>query len=303
MSRFGLALITLIIFQLSCLQTVPEQPGKTFTFSYQGRNRTYQLYVPENLLSQSEVPLVLSFHGGGGNAENQARVSEFNPLADEHGFIAVYPNGSGRLDDRLLTWNGSGCCGYAQENNIDDVGFIRRLVIELESQYPIDRTRVYATGFSNGGIMSYRLACEASDLFAAVAPVSATLQSDECHPDHPVSIIHFHGTQDEHLPFAGGQGKESLAGVDFKPVAETLAFWIQENRCPSRANQKNDGEIIHLSYAPCDGNTAVELYEILGGGHAWPGSNSPAGPFGDEPTQSVSATQLIWDFFASHPKP
>jgi polyhydroxybutyrate depolymerase len=282
---------------------MPTESGETFTISYKGSVRTYHIYIPANIQTSTSIPLVLSFHGGGGNGENQMRVSNFNSLAHEVGFIVVYPNGSGRYDDRLLTWNGGGCCGYAQQNNIDDVGFIRSLVLELESQYAIDRKRVYATGFSNGGIMSYRLACEASDIFAAIAPVSATLQFDGCNPDHPVSIIHIHGTEDKHLPFKGGQGVESLAGVDFNSVAESLSFWIQKNQCPSRADQKNDGEIIHLAYAHCYENTAVELYEILGGGHAWPGSERPAGPFGDEPTRIISASRLIWDFLASHPKP
>ncbi len=246
----------------------------------------------------------MSFHGGTGNAENQRSVSNFNDLADEKGFILVYPNGTGRLsDDKILTWNGGACCGYAMTNNVDDVAFVRAIVADLQSSYNIDSKRIYATGLSNGGILSYRLACEAADLFAAIAPVSGTLNYKVCAPSEPVSLIHFHGTADQNLPYDGGYGPDSIADVLFASVEESLNFWLAANRCPDAPTSESFADIVHESYKDCAGGTSVELYKIIGGGHAWPGNSGPSRAGGDAPTQTISATQLIWEFFAAHPKP
>jgi polyhydroxybutyrate depolymerase len=245
---------------------------------------------------------VLNFHGGGGDATNQWRVSGFNQLADQEGFIVVYPNGTGRLEDKVLTWNGGACCGYAMANNIDDVAFVRALVADLQANYNIDPKRIYATGLSNGGIMSYRLACEASDIFAAIGPVAGTLNYKRCEPSQPVSVIHFHGTDDTHLPYDGGYGPDSVAGVLFASVKESIDFWLAADQCSSMPQTKTFSDIQHDTYT-CTQGTAIELYMIVGGKHAWPGSEGPAWPGGDEPTHTISATELMWEFFASHPKP
>ncbi len=304
MNRIAAAFGVLGIGLITCariLSSAIDDPRSDLSFD--DRERSYFLHAPPTHDDSASLPLVLAFHGGGGNAKNQIRISGLNKLADEMGFIVVYPNGTGKLFDKVLTWNGGGCCGYAQEKGVDDVGYVRALISEVRSTYTIDPKHIYATGFSNGAIFSYRLACEASDLFAAVAPVAGTVMVPDCHPVHPVSIVHFHGTEDTHLPFNGGVGDDSLTHTNFTSVPESIALWIQNNHCPVRADQSQLLDIIHLSYSACSQNTAVELYEIAGGGHAWPGSDSQAWPGGDEPTQTISATQLLWDFFAAHPKP
>jgi len=273
------------------------------TLDHGGRSRTYILHVPPTYDLSHPVPLVLSLHGGGGNAENQRRLSGFNRLADEHGFIVVYPNGTGRFRNVLLTWNGGTCCGYAQENNVDDVGFIRALVAELQREYAVDPRRIYVTGFSNGGILAYRLACEASDLIAAIAPVAGTLNCAPCQPTHPVSVIHFHGTDDARLPYEGGVGRDSLVGVDFTSVRESVEFWVALNGCDPEPQTKTFADVQHQVWSGCRDGTAVELYTIVGGKHAWPGSAGPAWAGGDEPTPTISASKLIWEFFSAHPKP
>jgi polyhydroxybutyrate depolymerase len=271
--------------------------------TFDNQERTYILHIPSSYDGSQVVPLVLSFHGGGGNAETEMRTSNFNPLADEKGFIVVYPNGDGRLEDKLLTWNGGTCCGYAATNNMDDVGFVRALIAELESTYNIDPKRIYATGMSNGAIMSYRLACEASDLFAAIAPVSGTQNISPCEPQDAVSIIHFHGTADQHVPYNGGIGDESLAGVTFVSVQDSIQFWVKQDQCSPVPKTKTYDDIQQDTYPNCSNGSAVELYTIVGGLHAWPGANRPGWIGGDQPTQSISATQLIWEFFQEHPKP
>jgi polyhydroxybutyrate depolymerase len=227
----------------------------------------------------------------------------FNPLADEHYFLAVYPDGTGRLEDKVLTWNGGACCGYAQANNIDDVAFVRVLLQDLRQFTSMDEARLYATGISNGGIMSYRLACEAADLFAAVAPVSGTLNYAACSPSEPVPVLHIHGTADEHLPYDGGKGDESLTTTDFASVADTIAFWVQADGCAPIASESRAGSVIHSIYTDCAPGTGVELYTIVGGLHAWPGSDGPGWPGGDEPSPDLEASEVIWEFFRAHPKP
>jgi polyhydroxybutyrate depolymerase len=282
----------------------PHLPAgeSTQTLMHANRERSYRLYVPASVDWSQPVPLVLVFHGGTGNAQNAAQMTGFNALADQHGFLVVYPNGTGRLSaDKLLTWNGGGCCGYAQQENIDDVGFVRALVASLQTQAHLDPRRIYATGFSNGAILSQRLACEAADVFAAVAPVSGTLNFAPCQPSQPVSVIEFHGTADQHIPYAGGFGPESLVQVDFASVRDSLGFWAGADDCNAQATSTTSGDIQHESWGGCAQSTAVELYTVLGGGHAWPGGlGGWAGS--DQPTQTISAAQLIWDFFAAHPK-
>ena len=259
--------------------------------SFGGIQRDYLLYVPASADLGKPAPLVFAFHGGTGNAENFMQTSGLNAVADQHGFLVVYPNGTGRLGiDKLLTWNGGTCCGYAQTENIDDVGFVRSLLASLRSLVSIDPRRIYASGFSNGAILAQRLACEATDIFAAVAPVSGTLNFGPCTPDQPISLIEFHGTADPNILYTGGYGPESIVRVNFSAVADTLKFWSNFDGCgaPSRSAPM---QTIQLdTWTGCSGGVSVELYTLEGGKHAWPVS-------------PLAASQVIWEFFAAHPKP
>lgn len=303
------ALIAVMLGLLACRRdaqptpaSLPLSPGEvTRTLLHDGVTRSYLLHIPSSFDPTQPAPVVLIFHGGGGNAQNAIRMTGFNRQSDRSGFLAVYPNGTGRLDDLVLTWNGGECCGYAQENNVDDVGFVRALLTDLSSSVRMDAQRVYATGMSNGAIFAYRLACEMSDVFAAVGPVAGT-QNVECLPEQPVSIIHFHGTADAHLPYAGGVGEESLTDVEYNSVMDSVLFWAQFNACPDPPVVVENGIISHLGYGQCASQTSVQLYTIHGGLHAWPGSEGPGWPGGDMPTPEIDATRVIWDFFAAHPK-
>ncbi len=302
MKRAAFAFLILSVILLACARNISQVTDPTLTLTVDGLERSYILHVPDSYNGRRPVPLVLDFHGGGGDATNQWRVSDFDQLADQEGFIVAYPNGTGRLGDKILTWNGGACCGYAMTNNIDDVAFIRVLVAHLQASYNIDPKRIYATGLSNGGIMSYRLACEASDLFAAIGPVAGTLNYKRCEPSQAVSVIHFHGTNDSHLPYEGGYGPDSVAGVLFASVKDSIDFWLAADQCLPTSQTESFADIQHEIYV-CAQGTAVELYTIIGGKHAWPGSSGPAWRGGDEPTQTISATKLMWEFFANHPKP
>jgi polyhydroxybutyrate depolymerase len=285
-----------------------EQPrlpaGETTrTINHGGLERSYILYIPASVNWSRPVPLVFVFHGGTGNAQSAIRMSGFNGAADRNGFAVAYPNGTGRLSgDILLTWNGGACCGYAQEKNVDDVGFVRAIVADLQSRIPVDPKRIYATGMSNGGILSHRLGCEAADLFAAIAPVSGTLNFSPCHPSRTISVIEFHGTADEHIPYDGGYGPKSLVNVDFASVKDSIGFWTSADGCNSQPQTDTIDTIRHDFWTGCAGSTSVELYTIIGGGHAWPGGLGGL-PDSDQPTTVISATQLMWEFFSAHPQP
>jgi polyhydroxybutyrate depolymerase len=228
-------------------------------------------------------------------------MSGFNAVADQNGVVAVYPNGTGPLSgDRLLTWNGGSCCGYAQEKNVDDVGFVRAVVSDLRAHLNVDVKRIYAAGMSNGAILSQRLACEAADVFAAVAPVSGTLNFSPCRPSRPISVIAFHGTADQHIPYDGGYGPKSLVNVDFASVQASIAFWTAFDGCAPQPRADSFQDIRHETWTGCAGGSSVELYTIVGGGHAWPGGEGGWAD-SDSPTTTISASQLIWAFFASHP--
>jgi len=305
-----IVLSVLTLTALACARgntpnVTPNLPtGESARFlTHDGLDRSYVLYLPASVDLSKPVPLVFVFHGGTGNAESAILMSGFNEVADENGFLVVYPNGTGPVsDDKLLTWNVGACCGFAQRNNVDDVGFVRSIVTDLQSLIKIDTKRIYATGMSNGGMMSHRLACEASDLFAAVAPVAGTLNFTPCDPTEPISIIEFHGTDDQHVPYEGGIGPESLAGVDFTSVKDSINFWVSINECNSQSLTESSDEIQHEAWGGCAGSTSVELYTIIGGGHTWPGGLKGR-LRADSPTQTISASELIWDFFAAHSKP
>lgn len=267
------------------------------------RKRTYIVHLPPQYKEGISLPLVFVLHGGGGNAKNAMNMAGMNSLADEEGFIVVYPTGSGRLKDKFLSWNDGLLKLYAAKQNIDDVKFFRRMIEKLKEKYNIDQNRIYSTGISNGGIMSYKLACELSDKIAAIAPVAASLDPKSKMPDEPVSVIIFSGTADEHIPYYGGYGEKSKAKIDHKPVSYAVDFWVKNNGCSPIPKREEFGSIIKETYTGGRENTEVILYTIKGGGHSWPGGKEGL-KYGnaDPPTQEIGATKLIWEFFKKHSK-
>jgi polyhydroxybutyrate depolymerase len=267
-----------------------------------GMKRTYLLRVPEKVKDAPEVPVVLVFHGGLGRPENMPDTTGFNKLADAEGFVVAYPRGTSRVEGvELDTWNGGLCCGWAQANHIDDVGFIRALLDDLSGVVAVDPRRIFAAGLSNGAIFSYRLACELADRIAAIGPVSGTQNTAECHPAQPVSVIHFHGTADRMVPLEGGYG-EGVSGFSFAPVAESIHFWAANDGCAAAVDRTQNGPILHEVHTPCALGTAVELYIIDGGPHGWPGGVAYA-PGAEDPSNAIDATMVMWEFFKAHPKP
>ena len=207
-----------------------------FTIRYEGRRRSYLVHVPPG--ASGPLPVVLAFHGGGGNKGGFQLYAELDRLADRERFMVVYPDGTGPLPNRLLTWNGGdGCCGYAMANRVDDVGFAVAVVTDLEGRSPVDRRRVYATGHSNGAILSHKLAAERSGFVAAVAPVAGSLDLRNFNPTRPVPVLQIHSVDDPRALYAGGLGPP-FPGTDnrvmHQPVQGGLDRWIVANGCSTR---------------------------------------------------------------------
>lgn len=260
------------------------------------------LHVPRGYKSSRKaLPVVLNFHGGGGSAQAQAKLSGMNRSANRNNFIVVYPNGTGGLAG-VQTFNAGTCCGYASDNNISDVAFASAIIDDLIANYRVNRRRIYATGHSNGGMLAYRLACDLSERIAAVASVAGPLGMSDCHPTRPVSILHFHGTADKCAPINGGAGALPGSGV-FLSASDSVSFWIEQDSCRGELNVTyKNGNATCRSYKTCAGRTEVAACTIVGGGHAWPGGNSYPSAFlcGGKRTKDISANEEMWKFFKRH---
>ena len=302
-----LAVVALAVLTAKAAEPAQLTPGDhDRTVEVTQLKRKYHVHVPPSYDGKKAMPVVLAFHGGGSNAGQMVVFSGLNEKANEAGFIVVYPSGSGRLD-RVLTWNGGNCCGYAMNNKIDDVAFVRALLDDLATVVKIDPKRVYATGISNGGIISYFLASELSDRIAAIAPVGGPMGTKTCDPARPVSVIHFHGTDDNFAPYKGGRGAKSLTQTQFYSVDHSIKAWVKANGCPDTPrveklpDKVDDGmTVTRTTYGPGKDGAEVVLITINGGGHTWPG-REPVARFLGPSTKDISANDLMWEFFQRHP--
>jgi polyhydroxybutyrate depolymerase len=272
------------------------------TITVDSRPRTYTLNLPPNYYDAAAVPLVIALHGGGGGGAQFESTSLLTPIANAAGFAVVYPDGSAQGALELRTWNGGGCCGYAVEAAIDDVNFIRQLSVSLASRFKIDPKRVYATGHSNGAILSYRLACELSDRIAAIAPNAGELLLATCTPSRPIPILHMHSKLDTQVPYLGGVGT-GLSGVNFPSLASVMGRWVGIDTCltPSLLTVVS-GRYIHEKWPSCAAGTAVEYYLTDDGGHGWPGG-LPGRTGSDTPSTAIDANDLSLAFFNLHRLP
>jgi polyhydroxybutyrate depolymerase len=270
------------------------------TLMIYGRNRFYKTHLPIGYDFSKQYPVVFVFHGGLGNPDLTEKQTGFSKKADEEGFIVVYPYGTGSFDKKLLTWNTWNCCGYADKKNINDIDFINAVLKQIKEKYSIDEKRVYAAGLSNGGMMCYLIASELSELFAAVAPVAgAMFDTTSSNPKSEVSMIIFNSTDDLHVPYNGGAGEKSLVDVEYLPVETTVNLWVNKYNC--FLMNKSEGSAFFKTNYKNNNGTEIVLYKMLSGGHSWPGGEKIR-RFADNPVKSVSATDLIWEFFKNNPK-
>jgi polyhydroxybutyrate depolymerase len=295
---FFCRVVAAILFCAAWAGHVSSAPGtsKSLKMEFAGRLRRYVLHVPTHDDPAKPAALVMVLHGATQSAESAEHMSHMSELADQHGFIAVYPSGTGpNSRDRVPTWNAGNCCAYAMNNHVDDVGYLGALIRRLEHDYNIDAKRVYVTGISNGAMLSYRAACELSGQIAAIAPVEGALSVD-CKPAERVSVIVFHGTADHLVPFRGGTTPFQVGSRrSDNSVAGAISFWVKRDDCSPTPRHEETAEVHADFYSGCKDDTAVALYAIQGGHHMWPGLAISG--------NHVHASEVMWDFFTAHPKP
>ncbi|AGA31222.1 extracellular catalytic domain type 1 short-chain-length polyhydroxyalkanoate depolymerase [Singulisphaera acidiphila] len=299
-------LSVLLLVTLPTLAAAPLPPGdhlRVLTIGEQ--TRSYLVHIPPSHDPKQPAPVVLAFHSAVMNGPLMARYSGLSEKANQAGFVAVYPNGTGR-SNLLLFWDAGGV--RAQPS--DDVGFVAKLLDDLATVVNVDPNRVFATGMSNGAMMCYRLASELSDRIAAIAPVAGTMATETCRPLRPVPVMHFHGTHDPLVLFHGPD-ERTPKDLFFKSVESSIQSWAIANGCPSppmiakAPDLANDGTSVSITtYGPGKEGAEVILYAIEGGGHTWPGRTTTVPlPGLGKSTKDISASDLIWEFFQRHPKP
>jgi polyhydroxybutyrate depolymerase len=288
-----------------CLLSEMLLPGDhSRSMEIDGQRRTYQVHIPSQPPGPAGLPLVFIFHGMGGDAPAITKITGMTQKADQAGFIVVYPEGSGSKE--LRTWEAGQRRGPDDVQRPDDVEFVRRLLEELPNLVPLDATRVYAAGISNGGMLCYRLASEMSDRFAAIASVAGPTAYEVSPPTYPVPVLHFHGLADRVVP-ATGPAKGTPAMIRFDSVDRTVERWRQFNNCEATPTISSEPDrvvdattVTRHYYAPKQqGGAEVILYLIEGGGHTWPGQ-PPQFPFAGRSTKDIVANDIIWEFFARH---
>ena len=263
------------------------------SITFAGIQRDYILYVPEIYTPGEAVPLILNFHGYTSNAFEQLNYGDFRPIADTAGFIVVHPMGTVDLLGNTH-WN----VGWGT-SSVDDLGFTAALIDSLSAEFSINQDRIYSTGMSNGGFMSYHLACELSERIAAIASVTGTMNVNQpatCSPGHPMPVMEIHGTADATVPYTGN--------FLFGTTPAAVAYWVNYNNCESTpsitAIPDTDGgdgcTAEHQVYTGGNNGSTVEHFKIINGEHTWPGS-----AFGGVGTnQDIDACNEIWRFFSKY---
>lgn len=279
-------------FFLFFFQSILYAQIKLGSFEFEGHHRDYKLFLPNNYSTTKSFPLVIYLHSYGWNAQKGMSYTSFNQVADTSDFIVAYPNA-------IPNWNsGIGDNPDWPTPNVDDVGFINALIDTLNNNYSIDLERIYACGYSNGGFMSHKLACQLSHRIAAIASVSGVISTKtviNCNPLHIMPVLQIYGTEDPWVPFRGIEGWNS--------ADQTVNYWIYFNNSSladttflSDIDTADDCTVEKISYSNSSGKTKVIYYKVINGGHTWPGAG-PAGYPAGNTNQDFNASVLIWNFF------
>ena len=261
--------ITVLLLLLGFTFSSFAQQTINASITHDGIQRDYILYISELYDGSSAVPLVLNFHGYGSNANEQMFYGDFRDIADTEGFLLVHPEGTTFIGNQF--WN-VGFPGIS--STIDDVGFTEALIDELATLYAIDLDRVYATGMSNGGFMSFLLACQLSEKIAAVASVTGSMTQDtfnDCNAQLPTPVLQIHGTEDDVVLYNG-----NTLSI---PIADVISYWVDYNNCETTPTTStlpdldvSDGSTVeHSVYEDGDNGITTEHMKVIGGGHTWPG--------------------------------
>lgn len=269
--------------------------------------RTYRLYAPRTQSKQS-MPIILVLHGGGGSGSTMEALTkgQFNRIADRQRLLVVYPDGVDR------TWRHSRVAPsqtFGQTAN--DIEFLRAVLADVERKYPVNRQRVFVAGMESGALLAYRIGCEAPDMIAAIATVAATLPTElsaACRPERVTPLLMINGTDDSRVPWLGGTMKlADNSAYEVLSASETFDHWSAMGDCAlpdtgmPRDRVANDGTtfIRHLA-RECRDGAQVRLYELVGGGHTWPGGDALGQRNVGQVSREINATESIWEFFARY---
>ncbi len=268
--------------------------------------RDYLLHVPaaprrSRLGVALGFPLVILLHGSGADGETVRAQSRIEHVADSLHIVVAYPNGSTSLLGFGSDWNAGACCGNAARSHVDDVAFIRAIVSEVSHHMPVDARRVFVAGFSDGGRMAYRAACDLSTVIAAIGVVSGSLKAEQCAPTRAVPIIAFHGKGDTEVPYDDSIPNVTLTSTSAaESLPPSIEFWSVVDRCKGHTARREAPHVVRTTFTPCTGADIV-LYTVEDGGHAWPGGERD-GSDGAISTTELHATERMLDFFLRHPR-
>lgn len=294
MRPLALAVVALVALPMTGCVGIPPAPTRDADpadpelreLVVDGETRELRVHVPDDLADPTA--LVVMLHGGFGGASQAEAAYGWNDVADREGVVVAYPDG-------VRAWNAGDCCGAPAREGRDDLAFLEAVVAELRAEYDIPADRVFATGMSNGAMMTYTAACH-TDLFAAIAPVAGTIVTD-CVDPSPTSVLHIHGAEDDRVRLDGEPGG-GAARVDGMPVEDAVALWREAADCA--APSVDEDGVLTVTRAECADDRVVELILIGDIGHQWPGGGAPGNVVDGEPSESgLDATERIWEFFAA----
>jgi polyhydroxybutyrate depolymerase len=305
----------------------PAGNSYLFTLRFDGVTRDYRIHVPPAAIYGQPLPLVLNLHGATQNGQLEEITSGMDANADQHGYLVAYPDGT-RIS-KVLTpdpvakqaqygWNAGMCCGLPVTTHQDSVGFLKAVIANVAARTPVDLRRVYMTGISNGGMMAYAMAAEASDTVAAIASVSGQVEIPHIHPGRAVPTMEFHSVNDPIALFQGTPNKNPALRLS---VMEGITQWVSANGCSSTPHvaptvvgapgSVSAGQTATLlTYGHCRHGSTVALWRFTGSGHVWPGSTLNTGPKSSWILAGVgrgiilvNANELMWQFFSHYELP
>lgn len=300
--------ITSTLLLASCRRPQPDPGSEKTSLTFGGIERTYVYHEPSSAPAAGTRTLIISLHGNMGTGAQQEDLTGFSTLADERGFIAVYPDGVDK------SWADGRGTTDADTQGIDDVGFISALIDEMVSKRGVDPKKVFVTGFSNGSMMTNRLGCELSDKIAAIGTLSGTMPetiSTTCAPKRGVPLMSFHGDADPFAPYGGGEVNSSSGGKVLSAEA-TRALWAEKSGCDATttsapiADTVTDDEttVMREDNQGCKDGSEVVLFTVAGGGHTWPSSDANlTKALVGKSNEDVKASELLIDFFGKHALP
>lgn len=286
---------------------INEYQAKEKTITVKKVQRKYRLHLPKNYDESKEYPLVINFHSYTSDPRLTELITGFSRKADAEGFIVVYPYGTKLKRFTPYSWNADFCCGIAQEKEVNDVAFVDTLISQLSNDYSINDNKVYAVGFSNGGMLVNKLGTELDSRFAALATIGSSIGTYNIEQDVfnylenaqvNIPVLIMHGKNDSSIPFDGGRVDPDL---DFAGAYDVVSYWLTNNQCNRNPTQlENKGFYNKETYSDCEKGAPVEFYALNNTGHIWPGGLLDLSKFYNK--NSIIATDVIWEFLNTYSK-